>query len=484
MNRKRHPSFSAFVYSFLASVVVLTAGLPGNARAECSDEARKEIYRLNQQAMEAYQNMDFDEARSLLRKAFKQAEGNDCSLDSIHAMTLMNLGILVGGGLGKKALARKFFIQALRVRPQAPLDESFATPVLKKIYRYARKRLRIVEDPEPWPKVEEADPLPPDQRPPKLPLEHDPVDQAPQGRPLEIACRVGEDVSPQKVLLSYRPYKESTFKTVEMKKNGERWTWKGTIPAKAVWGRSLQYYIHAKTSSEQAVVTSGSLISPHVVEIVSQGGKPDSENPFVRKKAEGEAKGPSKLWVQIGPAFGAGLARGQVEVIDEQGGVAAQTGVPRDKIESPGMAPGSLGVVAELGYFVMDDLLLSLQGRFGYIEMLTKNVEDGAVADFAVLARIRYFFLDMLGGWLKLYAGGGLGFAQIRHVVALDLEQGSYKDTDLSMGIAPSGFGGLTIGNSSLVKGYIETAFLMTIWNDADLFTFHLDFSAGVCFAF
>jgi hypothetical protein len=173
-----------------------------------------------------------------------------------------------------------------------------------------------------------------------------------------------------------------------------------------------------------------------------------------------------------------------VEVIDEQGGVAVQTGQPLDRIEEPGMALGSLGGVAEFGYFVLPKLLLSVRGRFGYIGMFTKNVEGAAIADFSASVRARYFVLSFYKNWFSLYTGGGLGYAQIRHAVDLELAGGNYTDTDMSKGVAPSGFGGLTIGKSKLVRGYVETGFMMTIWNDADLFTFHLDFNAGVCFSF
>mgnify|MGYP006283109263 CR=1 FL=1 len=456
------------------------------AHAQCSDEDRKEIYKINKKGMEYYQNMEFKKAQGLLQKAFKKAKTSNCTYDWIHARTLMNLGILCGGGLGKKRLARKFFIQALRVRPEAPLDKEVATPVLKKIYRWARKRLRIQEDPKPWPKMEEEKPPPrPGDSPPSVPLEHDPISQAPQGMPLEMTCRVSEEVQPKEVKVFYRPFKESAFKSVLMKKTEKPYTWTATIPGKHIWGRSLQYYIQATPKSDKALASSGSMISPHIIEIVSEGGRSDKENPFIKKKG-GSKKGSSsrKFWVQVGPAFGVGLAKGQAEVIDEEGGVHVSTGVPLDRIETPGFAPGSLGGTAEFGYYIIPKLLLSLQGRFGYIKMLTKNVPGAAVADFAVLVRARYDILSFVDGWLGLYAGGGLGFAQLRHAVKLELEGGTFTDTDLSMGIAPSGFAGLTIGKHKLVKGYFETGFLMTVWSDADLFTFHLDFSLGVCFSF
>ncbi len=480
------PAFYGLSFVLVFTFLITTLG-NSRAWAQCSDDDRKEIHKTNQEAMEQYQNMEFQKARELLQKAFKKAENAGCTYDWIHAKTLMNLGILLAGGEGKKGLARKFFIQALRVRPEAPLDKDVATPVLSKIYNWARRRLRIKSEPAPWPEIEiEKEDLPPvEVGAPSVPLEHEPIAQAPQGIPLSVTCRISEEVQPKEVLLFYRPFKQEVFKTIQMEKTNKPYTWEALIPGSAVWGRTLQYYIRAKPKSDMVVASSGSMISPHIIEIVSEGGLADKENPLIGKTQQKKKRtGKKRFLLRFGPAFGIGLARGPVEVMDEQGGVAVRTGEPYDQIENPGLAPGSLGATVEFGYYIIPKLLLSLQGRFGYIKMFTKNVPGAAIADFAALVRARYDIMNFLNNWLGLYAGGGLGFAQIRHAVPLDLNEGNFTDTSLAMGIAPSGFAGLRIGKGTLVTGYVETAFLMTVWNDSDLFTFHIDFTAGVSFSF
>lgn len=456
------------------------------AYAQCADEDRATIHEINKKAMEQYQNMDFKEARKLLESAFRKAEATECTLDWIHAKTLMNLGVLLAGGEGNIPLARKFFIEALRVRPEAPLDREFATPVLTKIYKRARKRLRIREEPAPWPEIQEfiVEHTPEDVSTPSIPLEHTPVDQAPQGIPVEITCRVSDEVRPREVLLFYRPFKESGFQTVRMEKTETPYTWKGYIPGKAVWGASIQYFVRATPESDNVLASSGSMISPHIIEVISEGGLSDRENPLLKKELTPSKKRKNRFQLRFGPSFGTGLARGTMEVMDEQGTVAVRTGLPYDRIDNPGLAPGSLGGTLEFGYRIMPKLILSLQGRFGYIKMFTKNVPGAALADFAALLRVRYDIMDFASNWLGLYAGGGLGFAQIRHAVPLNHEDEDFTDTTLSMGVTPTVFTGLRIGREKTVSGYLEIAFLTTIWNDADLFTFHMDFSLGVCFSF
>ncbi len=480
----RHTAVGFVLSVFLFSLIMVFSIT--NAHAQCADEDRAAIHAINKNAMEQYQNMDFGEARSLLQSAFKKAEETECTLDWIHAKTLINLGILLAGGEENFPLARKFFIEALRVRPEAPLDREVATPALTKIYNWARKRLRIREEPAPWPEIEVPvfeDEIP-DVSTPSIPLEHSPVDQAPQGMPIEITCRISDEVRPQEVHLFYRPFKESGFQTVRMEKTDTPYTWRGFIPGEAVWGASIQYYIRATPESENVLASSGSMISPHIIEVVAEGGLSDRENPLLKKTEALRKERKKRFQLRFGPAFGVGLARGTMEVMDEQGTVAVRTGLPYDRIDNPGLAPGSLGGTLEFGYRITPKLLLGLQGRLGYIKMFTKNVPGAAFADFAALLRVRYDIMDFASNWLGLYAGGGLGYAQIRHAVPLNHENEDFTDTTLSMGVTPTVFTGLRIGREKIVSGYLEIAFLTTIWNDADLFTFHMDFTLGVCFSF
>jgi len=463
----------------LVSLAVLVVALlvHTRARANCTDTSRKAIRQANKNAMNAYQDMDFKRAQSLLVKAVALAKRKGCSLDWIHAMTLVNLGVLSIGGFNRKKLGGRFFREALRVRPETNIDPEVATPLIKRLFRRARRQMRVTERPRPWPRLGPANPPPSRQMPP---IEHTPIDTAPRGRPLVVTCRTSPDLHATKVILWYRGIHATNFVRRLMHHVGRDWT--TTLPGRIVWGKSLQYYIVAENTAQKPLASSGSRYSPNIVSIVSKGGRPKAENPFASGKS-GRHKGHKKpigLWIQLGVGFGVGLARGNTEVMDEEGGVAVKTGKPYDHIETPGPAPGALSGYLELGYFVKPRILISLQGRFGYIGMLTKNVPGAAQTDAAGLFRVRYFFRPVASRWLQFYAGGGLGFAIIRHTVKETLDAGSFVDTDLSKGIAPCGFGGVSIGTNRWVAGYIETGFIMTVWNKADLFTFHIDASAGM----
>ncbi|MCD6497300.1 MAG: hypothetical protein J7M25_03245 [Deltaproteobacteria bacterium] len=477
-------SRSLFLVKSVSLLATLTTLLvQTKARADCTDASRKAIRQINKKAMDAYQNMDFKHARSQLSRAVALAKRKGCSLDWIHAMTMENLAVLSIGGFNRKKLGLRFFREALRIRPETSIDPEVATPLIKRLFRRARRQMRVTERPRPWPKLKSATPIPSGNA---SPIEHDSIDTAPRGRPLVITCRTNPTLHATSVVLWFRGA-DDTFSHRAMHHVGRDWT--TTLPGRVLWGRSLQYYIVAHDGLGKPLASSGSRYSPNIVSIVSKGGRSETENPFSSGKSRHHKghrghKKPIGLWIQIGVGFGAGLARGQTEVMDEEGGVAVRTGKPHDHIEEPGLAPGALSGYLEVGYFVRPRILISLRGRFGYIGMLTKNVPGAAQSDAAGQARVRYFFRPVASRWLRFYVGGGLGFAIIRHTVKETLTAGSFVDTDLSMGIAPSGFGGMTIGTNRWVTGYIETGFIMTIWNKADLFTFHVDGTAGINITF
>ena len=92
---------------------------------------------------------------------------------------------------------------------------------------------------------------------------HEPIDSAAAGAPIDVAIQspVSRDV---KVLLNYRAAWESDFTTVEMKRHaGDK---VGQIPADAVRGRSIQYYIEARNIATGAVVyAAGTQIDPNII---------------------------------------------------------------------------------------------------------------------------------------------------------------------------------------------------------------------------
>ena len=445
--------------AMLAVSVVLL--LEGSAAAQCPEEDRRAIYELNRKALEAYENLDFEKAKTLLAEAFEKAKGTDCAFDWVHAYTLMNLGILSIGAYGKTKLGLRFFESALRVRPEASLDPRLATPKMKKLFELARRRMKIVEEPAPWPKPK-----------PTVRLRHEPPRFATAGRALTL--RVEAQGEPKQVKLFYRYSSEETFHERDMEQAGQTGTWKTTLEGERVRPGMLQYYFEAYDESSTHLANAGDPSDPYELVV-----RRPPRRPRVKPRKPRPSK-PHRIWLFVGTGWGFGYAQGHTEVLDEEGGVAADSGLPRDRIEEPGLAPGSVGLSLEAGYLVTPSVLLSLQGYVGMIGPLAKGVAGAKPVDGWAFLRVSYLSRPLAGGWLRVLAGGGVGFAVVRHLVDQSLTRGSFRDTDLGMGIAPALCAGLVFGRWKHVAGYLGWDLFLAAWTDTELFTFHSDLTLGV----
>jgi Tetratricopeptide repeat len=105
---------------------------------------------------------------------------------------------------------------------------------------------------------------PPPVREQPMPKEwtHAPIDAAPPEQPIDV--RVSMPVMKGvKVYVYYRTAGQADFTTVLMKRRGNEKV--GRIPADAVNGKALQYYIEAKDPSGAVVKSSGSKDNPNIV---------------------------------------------------------------------------------------------------------------------------------------------------------------------------------------------------------------------------
>jgi hypothetical protein len=118
------------------------------------------------------------------------------------------------------------------------------------------------EAPAPSEEAKEAEP-PPAPRPARE-FTHNVIDSAPPDRPIDV--RVSMPVMKGvKVFVYYRQSGEADFTPVLMKRRGAEKV--GRIPADAVQGKALQYYIEAKDPNGAVVKSSGSQADPNVVMI-------------------------------------------------------------------------------------------------------------------------------------------------------------------------------------------------------------------------
>jgi tetratricopeptide (TPR) repeat protein len=99
---------------------------------------------------------------------------------------------------------------------------------------------------------------------------HNVIDAAPPDMPIDV--RVTTSVMKGvKVFVYYRGSGQADFNSILMKRRGRDKV--GRIPAEAVNGRALQYYIEAKDSAGTVVKSSGSQANPNII-MVEDGVKP------------------------------------------------------------------------------------------------------------------------------------------------------------------------------------------------------------------
>ena len=100
----------------IASVSAAALFLATNAAHAAQDDETRTvgaITLLNRKAVEAYQELNFDEAQRLLRQALDLAEARGLSQHPIRARTYVNLGIVLVGGYKDREQAIKMFHQGL-----------------------------------------------------------------------------------------------------------------------------------------------------------------------------------------------------------------------------------------------------------------------------------------------------------------------------------------------------------------------------------
>ena len=114
-------------------------------------------------------------------------------------------------------------------------------------------------------------------------FQHEVVESAPPGKPLDVTAFVPED-SGFTVTLYYRTAGEGKFSSKEM-----RWRYKelvARVPAPKMIGDSVQYYIEVKDSTGAVIAKSAKSMSPNLVTL--EAGAPQRFYPDFTE--EGEAK--------------------------------------------------------------------------------------------------------------------------------------------------------------------------------------------------
>ena len=312
------------------------------------------------------------------------ARKNKLDGEPILARVYLNLGIVAFAGLKDHEAAREAFAAAVAIDPDIEIGVAYRTAPMAELLRAVKKgRTGGDEMGGPDEGGDECATL--------GGVEHTPVDQGTGGQRLAIRARVGDSVTADKVSLFYRAEGAERFVEVAMRRRGRGCTYEAAIPAAAMRGRSLHYYVAAQAGG-QTMASKGSRASPNIV-MLSAGAPAQAVAEVGGEAGEARRRPPGAkktVFISLAIGTGAGYVSGTTEVVGSE--------------VSCCVAPALLHVFPEVGYYFSRRLSLSAAFRMGFA--LGANVSGHATAAPSGLLRLRYALSDSGEG---LQLSGALG---------------------------------------------------------------------------
>jgi hypothetical protein len=242
-----------------ASVVVVAP----SAHAAPKDAAATKA--LKQAMEEDYLDTNFDDAEKKLRGALETCGDSGCS-NGVRAKIFIGLGVVLGGGKGKKDEAKKAFVEALKLDKKAAPDPDYVTSDIKALYDDAKKTVESGGGTSDTPPASEG------------PLTLSPIDAQKVHTPVPIYVSLDDDAAKKvtSVTLFYKGTGGGETKEVELEKSGK--AYRGNIGCNSVPKKGdLKLWIVAKDKKGKEVATLGSEGEPLITKIVKDlDGKPPS----------------------------------------------------------------------------------------------------------------------------------------------------------------------------------------------------------------
>jgi hypothetical protein len=383
--------------------------IPAQARAAAEDaEAVAKVTKMNKKAVEEYENLNFEEARRLLKEALDVCSASGLDKHPIKARTHIHLGVVILAGFKQRELGIKQFQKALEIQPDIKLTKSLANPEIQAAFdEAAAGGGGAGEKTEGGPAADKG----------PEGLVHTPVTAGIQGNTVAVTATVGPELAADKVVLAYRPEGATDFLARDMRQVAPN-SYSADIPATATEGGTVDYYIEAQKEG-QPVASRGSLSSPLTVTLSPPRADGEGEEGEDEGEEEEEDEEERRFFIGLMVGSGVGWATGFGEVN------------ARHELKPPGFALARLGHLApEVGYFVSPQLMVSLQGRFQLVSGATVFRDmpmTGAMSECgsdmtctpaqsaaAVLGKGSWFFGE---GKLRPHVSMAIGGGYIRHVV-------------------------------------------------------------------
>ena len=372
-------------------------------------------------AMESYDLMDYEAAKKSLNAAVAAAKKAKLDKDPIVAKLHLYLGIASFAG-GDADGAKAAFTVAVGIDPKIQIDAAYKSPELVKLLDAARAGAGGSST-TPDPVTDGVDCAS------VKGLQHTILDTGKTGGAQPIEALVGSDITPVKVAVMYRV--EGTTDFVEGKltsSGGCKYT--GSIPAAAMKGTLIHYYVAAYNENNKVIAGKGSSGSPNIMELTAgAAGAGDRENPLgggVKKvvvPSGGNVSGgviaggkPAKVYLAVAGGTGFGYVTGDTEA--------------GNQVQNCCIGISLVVLTPELGFYVSKQLSIGIAGRIGL--PLGANVDPPNAAHStiapAALIRVRYA-LEASGEGLRVM--GQIGAGIMRNTIKIEMMPAGGGDTDI-----------------------------------------------------
>lgn len=236
--------------------------------ANAQPRPQQQVIDLNRQAMEAYNNLEIDQARQLLEQAEQLATQNHVTGAPL-ARTYLNLGVLQIAGLGDNAAGLQLFIQALRADSTVQLDPLTSTPEIQLMYARARNEVGTAVTTQPDPVVSTD--------PPPSNIPHEAVPEQLVQTPVPVFLEVPPRQRVSEVNLYYRGHGMRAYRQVAMDRM--RGGYGFEIPCHDVFEPAIYYYIEVIGRNGDRVAFVGNEERPVTVPIVTTRNHPPPSLP-------------------------------------------------------------------------------------------------------------------------------------------------------------------------------------------------------------
>ena len=464
-------------YRHVVLLTVFSAAVTWGTRADAEEaESVQTVVELNKKALAAYANLDVEEATRLLKQALEICGTAHLDDHLVAARTHVHIGVVYVAGLKQRDQGMEEFKKALRIDPTIKVSKGMLNPEVQSAFAEAAMDVSEGGGGEGTPpaaaetKPESAQPAQAEQ--PARPAQpassvgsaivHTPVTDSAPGQAIVIQAEVPASLAAERVVLAYRPDGASDFVTREMDAVEGSDAYQSQIPAEATSGASVAYYIQAQDAQGQLLAQNGEAADPHVVTLgakATSGGIINgvAENETSKEGEEGGEGGEGvSYWFALALGGGGGYHSGTPE--------ANRTNDKGVALKDSGFAGAlAIHISPEIGYFVSDSLLLSLQGRFqivtggsqitGSAVTSSKDACHGgtchpAVYALAGLAKLTWFIGEpkKVTPFVSLAAGAG----QIRHVVSLPSKDPAAPSKPYLLGCPSSGCNDTVVGGPVL----------------------------------